>query len=77
MKDRLVQKAIIEDQQLQRLNAERVKICSLATPTVVLKDGKEVVVWIDETTEPLLSKINELIEHRINQIKRFYDKYPH
>ena len=64
----VIQKAIIEDVELQKLHAKKVKIYSMATPTVTLKDGKAKTVWIDETNHPLIGKINELIELRTQQI---------
>lgn len=70
---RLITEAILNDKQLQSLHAERVKIHSLATPAVVVKEnGDTETVWIDETNHPNLSKINEMIEHRTEQIKNFY-----
>jgi hypothetical protein len=70
---RLISEAILNDKQLQALHAERAKIYSLATPTVELKEnGDTETVWIDETNHPNLSKINEMIEHRTEQIKSFY-----
>lgn len=70
---RLISEAILNDKQLQALHAERANIYSLATPTVVLKeDGEAETIWIDETNHPNLSKINEMIEHRTEQIKDFY-----
>jgi len=70
---RLIIEAILNDKQLQSLHAERAKIQSLATPTVVVKEnGDTETVWIDETNHPNLYKINEMIEHRIEQIKNFY-----
>lgn len=64
----VIQKAIIEDVELQKLHAKKVEIYSMATPTVILKDGKAETVWIDETNHPLIGKINELIELRTQQI---------
>jgi hypothetical protein len=70
---RLISEAILNDKQLQQLHAKRVKIYSLATPTVILdKYGKAETVWIDETNHPLLSKINEMIEQRTEQIKQWF-----
>lgn len=70
---RLILEAILNDKQLQQLNAKRAEIYSLATPTVILgKDGKSETVWIDETNHPLLLKINEMIELRTEQIKQFF-----
>jgi len=71
---RLIYEAILNDKQLQRLNAKRVEIYSLVTPMVILgKDGKAETVWIDEANHPLLPKINSMIEHRIEQIKQFFN----
>lgn len=70
---RLISEAILNDKQLQQLHAKRVKIYSLATPTVILdKYNKAETVWIDETNHPLLSKINEMIEQRTEQIKQWF-----
>lgn len=70
---RLISEAILNDKQLQALHAERAKIYSIATPTVVLKEnGETETIWIDETNHPNLSKINEMIEHRTEKIKSFY-----
>jgi len=70
---RLILEAVLNDKQLQSLYAERVKIYSLATPTVIMKDnGEAETVWIDETNHPNLAKIDEMIEHRTEQIKNFY-----
>ena len=69
---KIILEAILNDKTLQDLNAERVKIYSFITPIVILKDGKAETIWIDETNHPLLSKINELIHHRTEQIKGFY-----
>lgn len=70
---RLISEVILNDKQLQALHAERAKIYSLATPTVVLKkDGEAETIWINETNHPNLSKINEMIERRTEQIKNFY-----
>jgi len=64
----VIQKAIIEDVELQKLHAKKVEIYSVATPTVILKGGKAETVWIDETNHPHIKKINELIELRTQQI---------
>ena len=70
---RLIAEAILNDKQLQSLHAERYKIYSLATPTVVVKEnGDTETIWIDETNHPNLSKINKMIKHRTEQIKNFY-----
>ena len=70
---RLILEAILNDKQLQELHAVRAKIYSIATPTVVLKEnGETETIWIDETNDPNLSKINEMIKHRTEQIKSFY-----
>ena len=70
---RLILEAILNDKQLQALHAERTKIYSMATPTVIMKEnGEAETVWIDETNHPNISKINEMIEHRTEQIKNFY-----
>lgn len=68
-KSALISEAILNDKHLQQLHIERVKIYSLATPKVVLKEnGETETFWIDETNHPLLSNINEMIEHRTQQI---------
>lgn len=71
--NRLISEAILNDKQLQQLNAKRAEIYSLATPTVILgKDGKAETIWIDETNHLLLPKINEMIKERIEQINRWF-----
>jgi hypothetical protein len=70
---RLISEAILNDKQLQALHAERAKIYSLATPTVIMKEnGEAETIWLDEKNHPKLSKINEMIQHRTEQIKNFY-----
>lgn len=64
----IIQQAIIEDVELQKLHAKKVEIYSMATPTVIIKDGKAETIWIDETNHPIIGKINELIELRTQQI---------
>lgn len=61
----------MNDKHLLQLYAKKAEICSLATPTVFLsKDGKTTTAWIDETNHPLLPKSNEMIEQRIEHIKK-------
>ena len=60
-----LQKELIEDVELQKLHAEKVKIYSIATPTIILKYGKAERILIDHQ---LIKKINELIEFRTHQI---------
>jgi hypothetical protein len=70
---RLISEAILNDKQLQALHAERAKIYSLAIPIVIMKEnGEAETIWLDETNHPNLSKINQMIEHRTEQIKNFY-----
>lgn len=69
---RLISEAILNDKQLQQLHAIKSKIYSLATPTVILKYGKVEIVLNDGINHPLLSKINEIIEQRIEQIKQWF-----
>lgn len=73
-KIRLAREAILNDKTIQSLQAKRVEIYSIAIPKVVLK-GNEIVetLWLDETNHPVLSKINNLIEHRTKQILNFYE----
>ena len=70
---RLISEAILNDKELQSLHAKRAEIYSLATPTVIMKEnGETETVWTDQTNHPNLSKINDMIEHRTEQIKNFY-----
>jgi hypothetical protein len=69
---RLIQETILNDRLIQQLTAQKVFICQMATPTVLLKDGEEVTIWFDETNHPLLPKINQMIELRIEQIKNSF-----
>lgn len=72
-KNRLISEALLNDKHLQGLYAKRAEFYALATPTVILgKDGKAKTVWIDETNNPLIFGINEMIEHRTEQIKNFF-----
>lgn len=73
-REKIIRKAIIEDKYLLELYAQKERIYFIATPQAILKDGKIKTFWIDETNNPLLSKINEMIEARINQIKKFYSQ---
>jgi len=73
-KSQLIHEAILNDMALQQLNSKKVEIYSVAVPSMILKeDGSIENVWFDETNHPLLSKINQMIEHRINQIKDFFN----
>jgi hypothetical protein len=72
---KIISEAILNDKQLQALHTERVKIYSLAIPTVIINDNDEAkTIWKDETTNTNLSKIDEIVEHRVNQIINFYNK---
>lgn len=74
-KQQLIHEAVLNDIALKQLNAKRAEIYSLAVPTMVLKsDGSVETICLDETNHPLLPKINELIKHRINQIKDFFNR---
>jgi hypothetical protein len=73
-KAKLIYKTIAGDVELQKLYAERARIYTFVVPTIILKEGKEATVWFDETNNLMLSKVNELIEFRIEQIKNFYSK---
>jgi hypothetical protein len=66
--------ALVNDKELCVLQAERVRVYTFAKPTVILgENGEAETVWLDETNHPQLSKINEMIKHRTEQIKGFYD----
>jgi len=70
---RLISDAILNAKQLQQLYTIGAKIYSLATLTIILrKDNKAETICIDETSRSLLSELNKMIEHRTEQIKRFY-----
>ena len=71
-KQRQIQEAILNDKIIQQGITKKVEIYSLAVPTVLLKNGKAEMIWIDETNHPLLKKINELIECRMQEIINFY-----
>lgn len=73
-KQKLINRAIIEDDELNRLYAERVKIYTFVTPTMVLKDGKATLIWLDETNSERLKKVDELIQLRVDQIVDFYER---
>ena len=68
----LMNTSILEDEILHQLLMEKVLIYEMQTPIVILKYGKAELLTIDETKHPELSKLNELINQRIEQIKDFY-----
>ena len=71
--DRLLLEAVLNDAYLKQLRARITEIYLLAIPVVVKgDDDKERLIWIDETNHPLLSKINELINERTEQIKNHF-----
>ncbi len=67
-----IHEALLNDKSLQQLGAVRMKLYTLCTPTVILRDGKSETIWTDETNNPQIKKINELIESRRNQIIDWY-----
>lgn len=65
--------ALVSDEVLRELHAERVKICSITTPAMLMdRRGNVTLTWVDEAGIPNLQKIDEMIEHRIKQIRDFY-----
>jgi len=69
----LINRAILEDPELQRLYAERALIYTVATPIIVLKDGKAALIWLNEANSEKLKKIDELVQFRVDQIVKFYE----
>lgn len=70
---RICNEAILNDKELKLLHSEIVKIYTLATPKVIMKENGEIeTVCIDETNNLRLKKVNEIIEFRTNQIKSAY-----
>lgn len=69
---KLIREAILMDGQLRLLTARRAEMISRAIPTLVLKDGKSKIIWVDEKNSPFLPQIEQMIEQRIEQIKDFY-----
>jgi hypothetical protein len=69
----LVSEAILMDKQLMALYAKRAEIIMLATPTVVLKNDKSEIIWIDESNHPLLHGIEEMITQRIEHITNCFN----
>ena len=67
-------KAIMNDEYIKYLVARKQIIYSTFTPTIIFKDGKAELLLIDENTHPVLSKINEMIKERIDQLVRYYAK---
>jgi len=45
-----------------------------STPSIIFKYVEIETIWIDETNHLLLSKINEMIEHRTEQIESFFTR---
>lgn len=74
-KQQLIHEAVLNDIALKQLNAKRAEIYSLVVPTMVSKsDGSVETILLDKTNHPLLPKIEEMIEHRINQIKDYFNR---
>ena len=71
-KQKLINRAILEDKEYQALCSERVKIYTFITPVMVLKDGIATLVWLDETNSERLKKVDELIQLRMEQITNFF-----
>ena len=71
-KQKLINRAILEDKEYQTLCSERVRIYTFITPVMVLKDGTATLVWLDETNSERLKKVDELIQLRMEQITNFF-----
>jgi len=69
---RLISEAILNDNLLQQLIAKKSEVYWLVTTAVSLKDGQIETVLIDESNHPILHSLNDLIEHRIEQIKQSF-----
>ena len=71
----LIRKAISDDKGLKELYAKIADIYGLTIPKIIINyDGEVEVKWIDETNHHILSEIEILINHRIEQIKSYYSK---
>lgn len=70
----LMKSAIAKDELLQQLYTQKIKIYSLLMPEVIVNNGKFETVRINEEAHPYISKINEMIDHRMEQIKKSYSK---
>ena len=71
----LMHQVICTDKVLFELNAKRAHIYSLAKHTVILKNGQAETIYIDQSNNNLLIKIEDMIEQRTKQIERFYRFY--
>jgi hypothetical protein len=70
---RLTLQAILNDECLKQLNKEKLKIYqSQSRKFKMIKDGEVTFEIFDEKKHPQLLEINRLIEHRTQQIKRFF-----
>lgn len=70
----VIQEVILKDEYLRQLHLQKLKVYQAITPKAVLRGDKYEIMPIDENDYPILLKINELIGHRIEQIKGFYIK---
>lgn len=69
--NRLISEAIQNDKAIQQLIVEKVKIHEISIPITIVKNGETIQVWSDEVNKAVLN-IDELIEHRKQQIIGFY-----
>lgn len=66
--------ALLSDHLLQRLEAQRLKIYSLAVPKILIVDGIPQTVWFDDINNEHLKQIEDAINFRTNQITEAYSK---
>ena len=65
--------AILNDDQLKKIYGEKALYYSLQSPSIVIKNNKAEFIVINEETHPILSKFNEMIKNRIEEINHYYN----
>ena len=72
-KECLISEAILNDKILHKLHRKRANTYAKVPPTINVRNNDgEYTFWVDEKNHPILSKLNEMIEQRIETIKQFY-----
>lgn len=67
-----INKAIIEDVELQRLYNKIIEIYSKTLPTIIYENNKSKIIWNNENNESLIKNIKNLIKLRTLQIINHY-----
>lgn len=65
--------AILKDQALQQLRTQYVQLHLKLKPVIILKNGMIEPIFYDETTDPGISAIKEMIKERMKVIQDYYN----